>query len=139
MRLFERRCAYCGEKIFNAHPKQKYHKNCSRIVNLERTKEYNRQIKSGERVAKIKQKRDKYNKDMNAIKGYRRIAISIVVQAIEDWRSLCNDETIKEGNVNFTELEQFFKNECDTYLVGTTFTGESILKELQKERVKSGH
>ena len=58
---------------------------------------------------------------------------AIIIKASEDWRELCNgrDETY---NCNFNELEEFFRDDCDTFLTGKRVFAKEILKKLQKER-----
>ena len=75
------------------------------------------------------------NKDGN--NDYKKLAFAVVIQAIADWRYLCNggDEA---RDCNFKELERFFKNDCDTYLIGTDLSAEKLLTMLQQERRKAG-
>lgn len=70
--------------------------------------------------------------------GFVGLGAAIVLQAVDDWRALCADKKVP-STVSFTELERFFRNDCDKYLVSRTVTGEKILAQLQKERAKSGH
>lgn len=58
---------------------------------------------------------------------------AIIIKASEDWRELCNggNETY---NCNFNELEEFFRDDCDTFLAGKSVLAKEILEKLQKER-----
>lgn len=61
---------------------------------------------------------------------------AIIIKASEDWRELCNggNETY---NCNFNELEEFFRDDCDTFLAGKSVLAKEILEKLQKEREES--
>lgn len=72
------------------------------------------------------------------LSGLRGLGAAVVLQAVDDWRELCKDKKMP-STVNFTELERFFLKDCDGFLVGETVTGEKILSQLQRERIKSGH
>ena len=72
------------------------------------------------------------------LSGLRGLGAAVVLQAVDDWRDLCKGKKMP-STVNFTELERFFLKDCDGFLIGETVTGEKILSQLQKERVKSGH
>ena len=72
------------------------------------------------------------------LSSLRGLGAAVVLQAVEDWRALCAGKKVP-STVTFTELERFFKGDCDGFLIGETVTGEKILSQLQKERVKSGH
>lgn len=68
----------------------------------------------------------------------KSLSYAIVLQAIEDWRWLC--EGNKESCArNFIELEKFFKKGCDTYLLGTDIRAKDILKKLMHERAVSNY
>lgn len=70
--------------------------------------------------------------------GFVGLGAAVVLQAVDDWRALCADKKVP-GTVTFTELERFFRDDCDKFLVSRNVTGDKILAQLQKERVKSGH
>ena len=70
--------------------------------------------------------------------GFVGLGAAVVLQAVDDWRALCADKKLP-GTVTFTELERFFRDDCDKFLVSRNVTGDKILAQLQKERVKSGH
>lgn len=67
--------------------------------------------------------------------GVQDLAYAIVIQAVEDWRSLCKGKT-ETKHCNFIELQKFFKNGCEGYI--DTETAERIYDKLKKERKKSG-
>lgn len=73
-----------------------------------------------------------------SLPGLRGLGAAVVLQAVDDWRDLCADKKVP-STVNFTELGRFFLKDCDGFLIGETVTGEKILSQLQKERVRSGH
>lgn len=80
----------------------------------------------------------KFGKHENALSGIDGLAVAIVVQATEDWRSLCKggEET---SECNFIELECFFENEAIGYLEGTNTSAERILKILLQEKAESNY
>ena len=63
---------------------------------------------------------------------YNNLALSIVRQAINDWRDLCKmteeEREKKQGQFNFDEIEQFFKNDCEGYLDDTDISADRIYK-----------
>jgi len=67
--------------------------------------------------------------------GYKKLALTIVIKAIEDWHYLCDGGT-ETRDCNFKELERFFKHDCDTYLTGTDLSAKKLLEQLQQERKK---
>ena len=75
--------------------------------------------------------------DDNKLSGYDGIAIAIVLQAVRDWKTLCNCKT-PTNDRNFAELENFFKHYCRTFLIIDDVAADAIFAELQKERKKSG-
>jgi hypothetical protein len=63
--------------------------------------------------------------------GFKELASAIVIQAVDDWRYLC------EGNkptrdCNFNELDRFFKGGCNGYIDGEL--AERIYAKLKMER-----
>jgi hypothetical protein len=78
-----------------------------------------------------------YVKENNALTGFRGLAMEIILRAIKDWRRLVKGAK-ERGDCNFEELEHFFRYECDRYLIGTSMTGEEILKNLKAEQLKKG-
>ena len=137
MILFERRCAHCGEKIINPHPRQKYHLECSVVVSRARALRYYYKAKDGTEPITPRSKYDELFELLEQIKNpYERLAMAIIVRAYIDWKELCDDATIQ--GCCFEELEDFFKNNCDWLLNGTSFTGVDLLKVLQRIRKDSG-
>lgn len=82
-------------------------------------------------------KGQKYNLDNNGLTGYEGLAVSIVLQAGNDWNKLCEgfEET---ADCNFIELECFF-NECAPYLSMTGYSANRILKKLLQDKAKSNY
>lgn len=73
-----------------------------------------------------------------ADEGYKKLAVGIVVKAIEDWRVLIAARAWADGyelpNKNFEELREFFKSEyCELLLCWSTIKGVDILRLLEKE------
>lgn len=69
--------------------------------------------------------------------GYEHLAISIVIQAISDYREILQNGRIKKLSItkyNIKEIEQFFDSEWYTLL--TKFNGNK-LKEIIKEQIKN--
>lgn len=66
----------------------------------------------------------------------KRLGAATVLQAIEDWRSLCGGATPTQG-CNFEELDNFFKHDCEAYLFGAGVSAESIYEQLKRERRRS--
>lgn len=69
-------------------------------------------------------------------KPYRSLAAAVVLQAVRDWRALCNGKT-QSTDRNFPELTKFFENEANIYLSETGLRAEEILKKQQGERRKA--
>ena len=139
MILFERRCAHCGEKMFDPYPRQKYHSDCVVIVNREKAKAKNRLVRSGEFVQGERSKYEEVYRLIDAVENpYEKLAMAIIVRAYIDWKELCDDATLP-SDCNFNELEEFFETGCEVYLQGTSFCGTEILKKLQRERMLTGH
>jgi len=69
---------------------------------------------------------------------YNTLALAVVEQAVDDWRSLCKmDEAEREENrakFNFEELTYFFKNGCSDYLKETGVSAAKIYRILALER-----
>ena len=63
----------------------------------------------------------------------KSLAVAVVIQAVSDWRFLCNGGTAT-GDCNFEELEQFFERECENYLSGTDMSASEIYEKLKAER-----
>jgi hypothetical protein len=65
------------------------------------------------------------------------LASAVLLQAIDDWRNLCNGQMETKG-CNFAELRQFFKQNAELYfeILGLSVTPEWILNLLEKEREK---
>lgn len=80
----------------------------------------------------------KFGKYENALYGIDGLAVAVVVQAVNDWRRLCDggEETDK---CNFIELECFFENEAKGYLDGTNTSADRILKILLREKAESNY
>lgn len=68
--------------------------------------------------------------------GCESLAHAVIMQAVEDWRWLCNGGT-PTADCNFEELTHFFKEDFNLYIVKESTAGEMILKRLQKERALS--
>jgi hypothetical protein len=138
MTLFERRCEHCGEKMINPRARQKYHLECSTIVSRARSLEYYHKAKSGTETIIP---RSKYSELFDVLERiddpYIHLAMAIIARAYIDWKELCDGATLKDG-CNFEELEDFFKNNCDWLLKGTSFRGKDLLKILQEERASAG-
>ena len=80
----------------------------------------------------------KFGKQESALFGIDGLAVAIVVQAVEDWRRLC-DGCEETNECNFIELECFFENEAKGYLDGTNTSAERILKILLREKAQSNY
>ena len=81
--------------------------------------------------------RAKLDIDKDGLSGYGGLEFAIVVQAIDDWRKLCDGRTPTQA-CNFKELEHFFKTDAQSYMYGkTTITAKEILKWLQEERASA--
>jgi hypothetical protein len=65
------------------------------------------------------------------------LASAVLLQAIDDWRNLCNGH-METKDCNFAELRQFFEQNADLYfeILGLSVTPEWILLWLEKEREK---
>lgn len=66
--------------------------------------------------------------------GFKELASAIVIQAVDDWRYLC------EGNkptrdCNFNELDRFFKGGCSGYI--DQELSERIYRKLRAEKRKA--
>lgn len=68
--------------------------------------------------------------------GYEYLAHAVIMQAVEDWRWLCNGGT-PTADCNFEELTHFFKEDFKFYTRKESKAGEMILKRLQKEQALS--
>ena len=66
----------------------------------------------------------------------KKLGAATVLQAIEDWRSLCGGAT-PTPECNFGELEQFFEHDCEAYLFGADVSAEAIYDQLKQERKRS--
>lgn len=64
---------------------------------------------------------------------YETLREAIIVQAIKDWKSLCDGE-VETGQCNFKELIAFFLSDCNDMLYDTNLSGERILHKLMKMR-----
>ncbi len=72
---------------------------------------------------------------------YNNLALAVVKQAVNDWRSLCemSEEEREEVKTkfNFKELTYFFKNGCSDYLKETGVPATKIYRRLALERRSS--
>lgn len=68
--------------------------------------------------------------------AYESLAYAVIMQAVEDWRWLCNGGT-PTADCNFDELTHFFKEDFKFYTRKESKAGEMILKRLQKEQALS--
>lgn len=73
-----------------------------------------------------------------ADEGYKKLAVGIVIKAVEDWRVLIAARAWADGydlpNKNFEELRDFFKSEyCELLLCHSDIKPVDILKLLEKE------
>ena len=66
----------------------------------------------------------------------KRLAQATVIQAIKDWRHLC-DGGKETGDCNWKELEHFFTHDLETYLSGSDISADHIYQELLLERAAS--
>lgn len=64
----------------------------------------------------------------------KELASAIVIQAVDDWRYLCNFG-IPAGGCNFTELETFFRGGCGGYI--DQELSERIYQKLRAEKRKA--
>lgn len=65
---------------------------------------------------------------------YRELAISIVIQAVEDWRLFIYDPYAQSNRYNFEELRKFFKSQwCEFLLECTSASPIKILEILEGE------
>lgn len=69
------------------------------------------------------------------IDATKRLAIAVVIQAVRDWRLLCQGKTA--GGSNFAELEQFFKYDAEMYLQGTEMRADKLYQIMLVERARS--
>lgn len=67
----------------------------------------------------------------------KKLAMAVVLQAVHDWNKFCKKPSKQTVFNNFTELERFFREDADTYLIGSSLTGDKILKKLQLKRAES--
>lgn len=58
----------------------------------------------------------------------KRLAIAVVMQAVKDWRLLCQGKPA--GGSNFAELERFFKYDAEMYLHGADMRKENRHAEI---------
>lgn len=63
------------------------------------------------------------------------LAYSIIKQAVDDWRWLCEGNK-ERGDCNFTELERFFEVDSRDYLLEDG-VADRIYKKLKAERRKA--
>ncbi len=74
---------------------------------------------------------------MNSDNGYKDLAGAVIMQAIDDWRLLCNAMTNPKGRKyppaqSFDALRRFFKSDwCETICIAST--PEKILEKLEQE------
>lgn len=64
---------------------------------------------------------------------YEHLGVSIVTQAINDWRSLCARR--KQKVSNFSKLRSFFKSEYCQILCGR-INSLDILEKLENEKIQ---
>jgi hypothetical protein len=64
----------------------------------------------------------------------KKLALSVVIQAVDNWRYLCKHPDKETVSLNFDELTKFFDRDCDLYSMGTSLTGKGILKRLLREK-----
>ena len=69
---------------------------------------------------------------------YSRLAVGIVVKAVEDWRTLIAARAWADGDElpykSFAELREFFNSEyCELLLCHSTIKPVDILRHLEKE------
>jgi len=69
--------------------------------------------------------------------GWKDLALAIVEKAVADWRYLC-DGGEEVGNLNFHELEHFFKTDCATYAMFLDTTADEIWQKMKDERMLAG-
>lgn len=136
MATFEPRCAYCGEGIKNHNTQQKYHKECAVIVHRKSAREHMKRRREFAKLLGINLRNQPHDeaKARNQWQDWG-LALAIIMQAVEDWRELCNGKEPTE-DCNFEELEEFFlnKNKCDSLLCGHFISSEDIFKQLKQER-----
>lgn len=66
--------------------------------------------------------------------GYRSLAATVIIQAIEDWKALCRKCAVGKAYDNpahnFTELERFFTQYADTFVLDDGIDIRVIYKRL---------
>ena len=82
-------------------------------------------------------KGQQYDIDTNGLTGLEGLAAAIVLQAVEDWRLLCDGGT-ETFYCNFDELKYFFKHESNIFIRSHSGTEQRIWEQMQKERYASG-
>lgn len=64
-------------------------------------------------------------------------AAAILMQAVKDWRALCDGKPAEAGN-NFVELRRFFRSEWGARLAREcNISAAALLYQLEKERKES--
>ena len=82
-------------------------------------------------------KGQQYDLDANGSIGLKGIATAVILQAVSDWRYLCDDGS-ERGNLNFAELERFFTRDCGKLICDSVTTQEEIWNQMQRERMLAG-
>jgi hypothetical protein len=66
----------------------------------------------------------------------KSLSCAVVLQAIADWRALC-DGAKETKDRNFKELDEFFTKDCENYLSATDVPAKQIHNMLKQERKRS--
>lgn len=121
-------CAYCGEPIVGCKGNQKFHHECRNIIGREQTKLRMRKLKA----TRCEPTKEACIKQGKPLTPEEMLVEAIFRQAAKDWRALQKGKE-PTGDMNFKELEHFFKHESNIYLTGR-LTGATILAQLKSEK-----
>lgn len=120
-------CEHCGKLIVDCKGNQRFHHECRNIIGREQTRIRMRARKSTYR----KPQQNDCVELSKPLKPEEMLVEAIFKQAAKDWRALKKGKE-PTGDMNFKELEYFFKHESGLYLTGK-LTGATILAQLKSE------